>query len=100
MGEVHKHKLSDAGASAIAAFLETLDPPRPLPQKDKDRDAITRGKTLFFGKANCKSCHRGPAFNSDEPRAVILDRHQQNGCAGGRGCGSVALSARPAFPRT
>jgi len=76
MREVHKHQLSDADASAIAAYLETLDPPRPLPQKPKDLPAIARGKALFYGKANCKACHRGPAFTSDSPRAVILD-HQQ-----------------------
>src|SRR5205807_355435 len=33
MKEVHKHQLSDAAASAIAAYVRTLDPPRPLPQK-------------------------------------------------------------------
>jgi YVTN family beta-propeller protein len=76
MAEVHKHKISDADASAIAAYLETLDPPRPLAQKAKDVPAIERGKTLFYGKANCKSCHRGDAFTSDSPRAVVLD-HQQ-----------------------
>jgi YVTN family beta-propeller protein len=76
MREVHKHKLSDADASAIAAYLETLDPLRPLPQKAKDMPAIDRGKALFFGKANCKSCHRGPAYTSETPRAVIQD-HQK-----------------------
>jgi YVTN family beta-propeller protein len=77
MREVHKHKLSDADASAISAYLETLDPPRPLPQKPEDLPAVARGKILFFGKANCKSCHRGPAYTSESPRAVILDHQQQ-----------------------
>jgi cytochrome c553 len=74
MKEVHKHELSDAAASALASFLETLEPPRPLTQKEKDRDAIARGKELFHNKGNCKSCHRGVALTSLDPRAVIRDR--------------------------
>lgn len=35
-----------------------------------DRDALTagaaRGKDLFFGKANCAACHKGPLFTSEE----------------------------------
>ena len=54
--------------------METLDPPRPLPQKETDLPASARGKALFNGKGNCRSCHRGTAFTSDSPRAVILDQ--------------------------
>ena len=74
MREVHKHQLSDAAASSIAAFLETLDPPRPLPQKEADLPAIERGRALFNGKGHCRSCHRGSAITSDSPRAVIMDQ--------------------------
>ena len=73
--EVHKHDLSDADAAAIAANLQTLDPTRPLPQDPNNDAAITRGKAIFFGKADCKSCHRGLAYTSETPRAVIPD-HQ------------------------
>src|SRR5262249_47276132 len=66
-----------ADASDIAAFLETIDPPRPLRQSEKDRPAIARGKELFFGKGGCKQCHRGPAFTSSSPRAVITDHKSQ-----------------------
>jgi YVTN family beta-propeller protein len=77
MRDVHKHQLSDAAASAIAAYLETLDPPRPLPRDPKDAPAIARGAALFNGKGNCKSCHRGPEYTSESPRAVIQDHHQK-----------------------
>ncbi len=77
MRDVHKHKLSDADASAIAAYLKTLDPLRPLPPKFAKDPAIVRGKALFFGKANCIRCHRGDAYTSDSPRAVILDQEQK-----------------------
>jgi cytochrome c peroxidase len=45
-----------------------------LPQKDNDPRAVARGKELFFGKGNCKSCHRGEALTSIDPRAVIPDK--------------------------
>lgn len=77
MREVHKHGLSDAAASVIAAYMKTLDPPRPLPQNQKDLPRIARGKAIFHGKGNCKSCHRGPTFTSDYARAVILDQQQR-----------------------
>jgi cytochrome c peroxidase len=70
--EVHKGKLSEGDAFALAAYLETLDPPRPLPQKVDQLAAAARGEALFFGKAQCQSCHYGPAFTSDSPRAVVV----------------------------
>ncbi|HMF20141.1 MAG TPA: c-type cytochrome [Gemmataceae bacterium] len=73
MRHVHKHKISDKDANAVAAFLQTLDPCRPLPHKKSDEPAIARGKELFFGKAGCTRCHRGPAYTSPSPKAVIAD---------------------------
>jgi YVTN family beta-propeller protein len=73
MQHVHKHQISDKDANAVAAFLETLDPCRPLPRKKSDEPMIARGKDLFFGKAGCTRCHRGPAYTSLSPKAVIAD---------------------------
>ncbi len=73
MRHVHKHPISDKDAAAVAAFLETLDPHRPLPQKAANLPVIARGKALFLGKANCTRCHRGPAFTSPSPKAVVAD---------------------------
>ena len=73
MRHVHKHPISDKDADAVAAFLQTLDPCRPLPQKKSDLPVIARGKALFFGKAGCTRCHRGPAYTSPSPKAVIAD---------------------------
>lgn len=61
--------LEDA-AKAIAAFERTLLTNRaPFQQWLRgDRDAMTeqelRGAILFFGKADCVSCHTGPALSS------------------------------------
>lgn len=73
MNHVHRHKISDEDANAVAAFLETLEPCRPLPHKAAEKPAIERGKKLFFGKAGCTRCHRGPAYTSPSPKAVIAD---------------------------
>lgn len=73
MRHVHKHKISDADAADVAAFLQTLDPPRPLPQPANAVPAVARGMTLFHGKANCVRCHRGSELTSPAPRAVIAN---------------------------
>lgn len=54
---------------AIAAFERTILSNRsPFQQwlrgdKSAMSDKSKRGATLFFGKANCASCHNGPALN-------------------------------------
>jgi DNA-binding beta-propeller fold protein YncE/mono/diheme cytochrome c family protein len=53
---LHQYKPSAAEVDAIAAYLETLEPPRLLPVQDKK--AVARGKALFEGKAQCNKCHR------------------------------------------
>lgn len=77
MRHVHKHNISDTDAEDLAAFLKTLDPPRPLPQSAGAVPAIARGKTFFHGKANCIRCHRGPALTSSIPRAVIMNAKKE-----------------------
>lgn len=57
---------------AIAAYERTLFAQQAPFQRwlRGDRDALTnqqkRGAIWFFGKANCASCHTGPALNSME----------------------------------
>lgn len=41
-------------------------------------DSEKRGATLFFGKAECSSCHTGPALNSMEFYAIGM--HDLNSC--------------------
>jgi YVTN family beta-propeller protein len=77
MRGVHRYKIGEEDASDIAAYLETLEPLRPLPQQAKDLPAIARGKSLFFGKAECNRCHRGPALTSDSPRAVVENEEKK-----------------------
>jgi mono/diheme cytochrome c family protein len=60
---LHRHEPQGTEVADLAAFLQTLPPPRPLPQKEADGPAIARGQVLFQGKARCSPCHRGPALD-------------------------------------
>lgn len=50
---------------ALRDYQFSLPPPAP-PADSFDADAAGRGETLFEGKAQCATCHSGPAF-SDAP---------------------------------
>jgi YVTN family beta-propeller protein len=94
MREVHRHTISDADAADLAAYLETLEPRRPLPSppanppprgpirtlflgKAKDPPPAERGQALFFGKAKCSRCHDGPSYSSEGRRAVITNHKNE-----------------------
>ncbi len=59
-----------AASFALSAYLRTLLTTEAPFQKwlKGDKDAMTeqqkKGAMLFFGKANCASCHRGPSLNA------------------------------------
>jgi DNA-binding beta-propeller fold protein YncE len=59
---LHRHEPTAAETSDLTAYLESLPPPRPLPQRPEDRPAAVRGKLLFEGKGGCITCHRGVTF--------------------------------------
>jgi YVTN family beta-propeller protein len=59
---LHRHEPSPAEVSDLVAYLKTLAPPRPLPQRKEDVPAARRGRTLFEGKAGCSRCHLGPTL--------------------------------------
>jgi mono/diheme cytochrome c family protein len=52
---------------ALQAYQLSLPPPPP-PAGSFDAAAAGRGRTLFAGKANCASCHSGPAFTDANER--------------------------------
>jgi YVTN family beta-propeller protein len=54
---LHRHEPAGTEVDDIVAYLETLPPPRPLPQKEADKPAIARGRELFQGKGRCSTCH-------------------------------------------
>src|SRR5262249_30054093 len=54
----------------LVAYLKTLAPPRPLPAREKDRDAAARGKVVFEGKGKCASCHHGDALHDVQPHHI------------------------------
>ena len=73
---------------AIAAYERTLLPTEAPFQKwlSGQNDAMTAqeksGAILFFGKANCASCHQGPALNQMEFYALGMEDLQGAGVYG------------------
>ena len=67
---VEKRYTDTIASFALSAYLRSLITNEAPFQKwlKGDKEALTqsekRGAMLFFGKANCASCHRGPSFNA------------------------------------
>jgi mono/diheme cytochrome c family protein len=59
MRTLHRHEPQGTEVADVAAYLETLRPPRRLPAQGEDRAAARRGQVLFEGKGGCVNCHRG-----------------------------------------
>lgn len=85
--EINRYTARTAGL-AIAAYERTLlanEAPFQM-WLDGDESAMTdkqkRGATLFFGKADCASCHTGPALNSMTFYALGMDDMEGNGTYG------------------
>jgi len=66
----------------MAQFQNMLDFP-PAPKLDKltyrldpgkASPAELRGQELFFGRAQCSTCHNGPAFMDDKMHDLHLER--------------------------
>ncbi len=52
---------------ALLAYLRWVEPPpNPYRQQSAARAAVQRGRKLFFGKAGCAECHRGPHYTDGE----------------------------------
>jgi DNA-binding beta-propeller fold protein YncE len=62
---LHRHEPQGSEVADIVAYLKTLAAPRPLPQKESDKQASERGKILFQGKAKCANCHRRDALDDN-----------------------------------
>lgn len=64
-----KQPITDDDATALVAYLKTLDHPTN-PRSTVADPAMTRklelGRNLFSGKAGCANCHSGTQFTSDE----------------------------------
>ncbi|MHC5067472.1 MAG: cell surface protein, partial [Planctomycetota bacterium] len=74
--------LPETDAVALDAFLNDLRPvPSPhLPRSAQERAAVTRGWTLFHGKAACSHCHSGDYLTDqqlhDVGTSLPSDRYQ------------------------
>jgi YVTN family beta-propeller protein len=67
---LHRHEPTGTEVEDIVAYLQSLPPPRPLPQKEADKPAIARGQALFQGKGRCTACHHRVAFDDDKTHDV------------------------------
>jgi YVTN family beta-propeller protein len=59
---LHRHEPTPEELADLTAYLQSLSPPRPLPQKEQDKSSVARGRALFEGKAACARCHKGETF--------------------------------------
>jgi mono/diheme cytochrome c family protein len=59
---LHRHEPQDSEVADIAAYLRTLEAPRPAALSPKDRAAFTRGQSIFEGKGKCAACHKPRTF--------------------------------------
>lgn len=64
-----KHAITDDDATALVAYLKTLD--HPVNPRTSSGDAVLSrkqelGRNLFTGRAGCSNCHSGSQFTSDE----------------------------------
>jgi len=66
----------------MAQFQNMLDfPPAPKLNKLTNKldpqlasEAELRGQELFFGKAQCATCHNGPAYMDQQMHDLVLER--------------------------
>lgn len=61
---------------ALTAYLNTL---KPIPSPNKPApgtaasEALTRGRNLFYGKANCVQCHAGETFTTPKNHELPIE---------------------------
>ncbi|MDQ3032594.1 MAG: cytochrome-c peroxidase [Myxococcota bacterium] len=66
-GRMSGPSLTNPQVDALGGWLDEL--PAPVTAA-ADREAVTRGQSLFFGEAECASCHSGGMLTNNETVAV------------------------------
>jgi cytochrome c peroxidase len=64
-GEDQPAETTARQAAAIAAYLETLEPPRTDFDRGTLSPAARRGEEIFVGKGACAACHVGPLLTDN-----------------------------------
>jgi YVTN family beta-propeller protein len=67
---LHQHEPAGTEVADLVDYLRSLPPPRPLPVKGGEREALARGRALFRGKARCAACHHGAALDDGKAHDV------------------------------
>jgi cytochrome c peroxidase len=63
--------LSGTQVDALGGWMDALPSPVAVPS---DREAVARGATLFYGEAQCATCHSGAMLTNNETVAVGTGR--------------------------
>lgn len=58
----HRYEPAPKELAALVAYVAALPPPLPAQVPPQQRQAYERGRTLFFGKAGCATCHRPDTY--------------------------------------
>jgi YVTN family beta-propeller protein len=66
---MHGESLTDEQISDLVAYLESLQPPPPADQENRE---LTRRGRLLFGSRGCSDCHVAPTFTSPDTYDVNL----------------------------
>jgi YVTN family beta-propeller protein len=67
---LHGYEPTKDQVADLVAYLQTLEPRRPLPKKLLNQEKVARGKTLFHGKAGCVKCHAGPTYQDGKTHNI------------------------------
>ncbi len=65
---LHQHEPTGTEVADLVAYLKSLPPPKPVAVGDKE--AFTRGKELFEGKARCATCHKRAGYDDGKSHDV------------------------------
>jgi hypothetical protein len=62
-GRMSGPELQPAQIDALGGWLDEL--PAPMPSTVRDADAVARGRSLFYGTAQCGACHSGALYTNN-----------------------------------
>jgi len=76
---MHGRDLTDAQASALAAYMESLPLPPPIDmlQASRDKSAVAHGRQVFL-RNNCIKCHAPPLYTSPDVYDVGMHDKELN----------------------
>jgi mono/diheme cytochrome c family protein len=68
--KLHKHSPKQSEVRDLVAYLESLDPPAPVPAAADQAAAVAHGRELFEVWAKCARCHAGDRLSDGQRHDV------------------------------